>query len=353
MSSCRLETWGGPHLQLPPKGNGSSISAYIFGRASEEYEQDFMRNLHIYSAWEIDEDKRKVLLGHRKESKPQHVFGDILDMVPDEERAKCQAVMDDVMTRFKELKKQYTGDQMKIPAISMQEFNGKKVALTEELLQSLDEILEQVTFKENAYCFKCQHDCPISPRSCPRHRMARWIEVGGHTCDPWTAMGSGGGFCDNATLPAMVWMHAARYFEPDDILMECTPCFDPEPFLQILNQTEQLAADSQSIAMPKHPLSRPTVSLEDCSNRKYSMFVHRYSPIDLGFPTSRRRVYAWFRLDGIVDLKIDEMSMRVMFEDVFFNNINCDASIFFRPDIVDETVMRSHQIAWATKREED
>ena len=223
--------------------------------------------------------------------------------------------------------------------------------------------MSSVSFSEKQWCVKCQAMCDISPRSDPTFKCHRWVEVGGHTCDPWTAIGSHNNFLDPATLPALVWIHSCRFFEPDDVVDECTPLFDPKFFGDILNVTslaEERGEDDELVASqgeppPKHPLSRPTDLQEESTARTYHQFTVRFSPTDLGVPSSRRRVYTWFSLIGVIKQDLDSSGLpRVntwMFEEMFYRKCVVDGSIYMVGDTFEG--MESHRVAWATKRQED
>jgi len=315
-------------------GNGAGVMSQVFGEVGRLLDLgDMSENVVVYSAWDVDPLCRRVLLRHKPSTNARHVFGDLLDRLSTETRTAAQEIMERHVTSFKKLKEERCGTQMHPPSISNSEFEQKRRCLTDSLLQSLEHILGNASFSEEAWCYKHQCMCPISPRSDPELRGLRWIEVGGHTCNPWSNMGSKNQFLDSATLPALAWVWSCRYFQVDDLVTECTPAFKPEPFLDIMNKE------------PSDDLSCP---LREEAASPYAMESLTFSPTDLGFPSLRKRLYAWLWRQRTVQRTIAGDGGSI-FQELFYRTCAADARIFLQAD---PAVRRSHQKAWAEERGE-
>ncbi|CAK0796209.1 unnamed protein product [Prorocentrum cordatum] len=332
-------------------GNCGSVAAYIFGRASDHFSQSFSQNLYVYAAWDKGEVPLKVLAAHSGRGAPERIFADIMDRVPQDSREMLEALVAERLSSFKKLKDDLKGTQQHPPALSQKEFEDIKTSMAGEFVKELNEILSQISFLDSAFCVKHNRRCKISPRSDPRFKTCRWLECAGVTCNPWCAIGSHNNFLDESTLPALTWAHSTRFYEPDDVIMENAPSFKVEPFQEILNASE---VDSPpdwepTMASPKDPLSRPLLWHEGEGARLYCLFQHRFSPVDLGFPTSRKRVYAWFHMAGTIHT-LSEDTMNHVFEEMFFRNCVTDARVFMAASS-DDATFRSHVMGWAQKRQ--
>ena len=184
-------------------------------------------NIVYYSATDCDRVTHRVTSAHT--AGVLHQFGDILGRLPDDVRLKCESIQAAVLSEWKSAKGMLKGSEDHPPQISKEELDEKKVSLSDSYLAALCSELDKTEFNENAWCFKCERMCPISPRSCVDNDMyqGRWTEVGGHTCDPWTSQGSHSNFLDESTLPLLVWIFSSRYYEVDDLVDECTPQWKP------------------------------------------------------------------------------------------------------------------------------
>ena len=338
-------------------GNAGGVAAYIFGWADETYNVDdapFSPNLTVWAACDNSAVSQKILLAHEGRSKPVHVFQDIMDRVPNDVRSVLYVIGDRYIKSYATLEQLHEGSMDTPPKISSDVFDARKEEMAQNMVRELNSVLCQVHFKEKAWCVKHNDYCFISPRSDPRFRSARWIDVGGHTCNPWTPMGSMNHFLDKATIPALVWVHSMRFFEPDDIIVERTPFFEPEAFHKVLNTNLFNGFNGpgfDEMNTPKSHLSRPMRFKEDPASRKYEMFTVRFSPLDLGFPTSRRRVFTWFSLGNVIQQPLSSDMKPLAFETLFFKQIKADASVFLIAST--DEVVDTHQKAWAARRGED
>jgi len=152
-------------------------------------------------------------------------------------------------------------------------------------------------------------------------------------------MGSQSNLLDWSTLPMLVAVFSVRYYEPDDLIDECTPLWKPDLWVAILGDakvryalvqskaiTEDIASAISDEDIPKHPLSRPLCSATDV--RSYDDFSIWFSPLDTGVPSSRNRVYTWFSLVMVVVNIFPKAELPSHFTDIFFSNCMVNASIY-------------------------
>jgi hypothetical protein len=257
------------------------------------------------------------------------------------------------LKEFKSLVILHKGSEAHPPAIDKEKFEERKATLARSYIQDLREILSTTVFEDKAW-YSCSDMCFVSPRSDPRFRAARWSEIGGHTCCPWSAIGSQNNLLDPATLPTMVWGFSTRYYEPDDIISECTPLFKPESWDPIwgdpadvyrMRTSKCCVVDKLAEDMPKHPLSRPLAAGESARSR--TRFSQWYAPWDLGLPNSRKRVYSWHHLRNVLLLNIPEKELGELFRRLFFWKCVADATIYLK---VSEDIHAAHVAEWASKR---
>ena len=73
-------------------------------------------------------------------------------------------------------------------------------------------------------------------------------------------MGGRANWLDEATLPSYVWSYSTRYYEPDHMLGERTPCFKAEVHIDILNR-RSVGEDGRDVSL-KQSLCRPRSALD-------------------------------------------------------------------------------------------
>ena len=165
---------------------------------------------------------------------------------------------------------------------------------------------------------------------------------------------------DEATLVARVWMHANRHFEPDDIIVECVPGLHLDGFSGILNRVDP-DMDLKDLKHERAPSrvmqdldGEASTEIEDSDDNAerqvgYDLFEMRFSPVDLGIPVARNRVYGWFRNRTSVRL-VDNISnnnngrgLHELFQEVFYKKMNTDASIYMASD---KELHRAHKVGW-------
>jgi hypothetical protein len=151
-----------------------------------------------WSAWDIKRASQTVLLQHP--ARFRHVFVNILDRLFEGDRIRLEAIHDRHLREFKDLQEQFAKGQ-----ISESELREQKALLGERMVSQMSSILEQIEFAQEAYCVRCDAQCPISPRDDPTLSDYIWIEAAGNTCCPWSSMCSTTSmWLDAATLPFLV-----------------------------------------------------------------------------------------------------------------------------------------------------
>ena len=315
--------------------------------------------LVLWSACDILPVCEKIACHHVPRSKPLHYFPNILDRLPDRVLEKLVKVETTALAKFQKLKRAYKGDIDFAPTISKVEFEAGKKDMGIAYAKKLKRILQRTVFKRTSWCSFHETECPVSPRECPNLSLKRmrWVEVAGTTCCPWASIGSHNHMMDKATLPCLTWIYASKYYEPDDIVHECSPNFRPEQLERDLNKTDpegedegedESDSDCEGLShhcYPKCPSSRPTDPTRgaDDATRTYKMFSLRFSPVDRGIPMSRKRVYTWFRLSLFVDILVEETCLQSNFQDMFFAECTSNASIYM---VASEQQLLDHQRSW-------
>ena len=182
----------------------------------------------------------------------------------------------------------------------------------------------------------------MSPRSDPIFGKMRWTEVGGNVCRPWSKMGAQHGIIDAATLPMLVWIYSMRFYEPDDILNECVPEFDPNILLRVLNEDDNEA--------PKHHASRP-LRVGEFHTRTLGMFSIKMRPPDVGIPSNGLRVFTHFSLSEFVKSCVPAHLQKDVFKSLFFANA---AAMLVSTWLIVEIFARSSALSgWASALKTD
>ena len=92
-------------------------------------------------------------------------------------------------------------------------WKSKKRVMGAAYCDELNHVLRKTVFLDEVPCQAhpgCL--CPVSPRSDPMFRKARWSEMAGNTCSPFTTIGGGSaGWLHEATLVELVWAHSMRF----------------------------------------------------------------------------------------------------------------------------------------------
>ena len=333
-------------------GVGGSVARQVWERILVEFNsQGLEHQLVIYAVWDTNNTCQQVLANHEPGSRALHRFGDIKDRLPSDARQQLVNIEKDFLgLQYRQLKVAVKGDQDNPPTITADEFEQKKADLGMEYVRALTEILKVTTFEEKAWCLQCEQYCCISPRSDERFRNYRWSEFGGNTCCPISAMNQARtGLLDAATLSVLTWGYSAAFYEPDDVVNECVPSQQEEPFLEMLNGPAQTSALAPQPRRPKHEHVRPLPPGAPLETPRYNPFSLRWSPADGGVPASRRRFWAWYRLTPIIKQLIGMQNMLKLFRELFFRRLAADASIYM---VVPAALQLVHKRGWAAQRGE-
>ena len=193
-------------------------------------------NIVYYSVTDCDHVSHQVAREHV--AGVLHIFGNLLDRLPDGVRNMLEGFQQEFLLKWKSAKDCYKGTTEHPPRISKEELDETKERLSDEYLAALCHVLSRTEFNHFAWCYKCECNCPTSPRQERAWRRGRWTDIGGHTCDPWTSQGAHNNFLDESTLPLLVWIFSAKYYEVDDLVDECTPLWKTELVDAILGDSD-------------------------------------------------------------------------------------------------------------------
>jgi len=222
-----------------------------------------------WSATDVDRTCREMLMEHEPGSRPEHVFGNILERIPadllkslEQKRMRMLAVLEGRMTEAtakgtsKDVLVRYRREQV-------QRLGAKFVAGVTTALQDLD-----ASCYQSCWCYRhSQMCCPVADATQQGPRGLR-LEVAGTTCVAWSSMGASLGWLDSSSLPCLVWCHQQLATLPDLILHENVATFD-----------EQV--------------------LRDILGSKYHINALICTPLDFGIPAQRKRKYTLCRLKSV------------------------------------------------------
>ena len=343
--------------------SGALAAEHVGDRIFTSRGRGLPHKLVHWSACDIMPACERIARHHKPASKPVHYFPNVLDRLPEAALGKLVGLETAALAKFKELKLAYQGNSEVAPTLSNVEFEAAKKSMGLEYAKALKKILRRTVFKRTSWCSFHEMECPVSPREHPDLKKLRWAEVAGTTCCPWASIGSHNQLMDKATLPCLTWIYANRYYEPDDIVHECSPNFRPEQLLEDLNKgdgedegegdSDGEVSEAEGFSQrcyPKCPSSRPTDPARGGkdADRTYSMFTIKFSPKDRGIPESRRRVYSWFRLNPFIELLVGEKRLQSNFQEMFFAECTLDASMYM---VASEPLMATHQRSWIDARD--
>ena len=85
--------------------------------------------------------------------------------------------------------------------------------------------------------------------------------------------------------------------------------------------------------------------------RAYQSFHIIISPVDLGIPSNRKRIYSWYRLTPVVSCILPYASMTDAFQDMFFSRCVLTSSIY--TDALPEDKLTAYRKHWCELRGED
>jgi hypothetical protein len=151
-----------------------------------------------YAATEIMVAARSVLTRHV--AKFRHLFGDVLERVPEAQRKVLIATSREYLQQNKVATAELKGGSM-----SQESYARLRQDLGSQLLAELSSQLQQIEFEESAWCYVHEKKCFVSPRFDPDFKNFLWLEAAGNTCCPWSAMSTGQGGLTKP--PCRFWLH--------------------------------------------------------------------------------------------------------------------------------------------------
>ena len=214
------------------------------------------------------------------------MFGDLLRRVSSKTRRQLRA-------RYSEAEKLVTArarDGEDLKAVQTQE----GTAMMKDCLALLD--AEPRSLHDTAFCFKCKQHCRHYGPADQDRAMSR-MSVAGTTCTPWSRMGSKKQWAAFCTVVFAAWASEVKFWNPDFILHECTEDFD----VQLLH---------------------------DIFGGGFVLFTVKFSPVDLGIPVSRPRVWTlgFNRARVVCHLPF----ARETFGKFFFRRLQLDGHIYWQ-----------------------
>jgi hypothetical protein len=208
--------------------------------------------VRLYSACEIDERARELLLLRQGIHAPEHVFGDILDRVEGVVLAKLIKLQ----TKFLE-KAQQAGLTDK-----------KRGKLGKQMVAAMRALLETMPFTDTAHCHRHGKQCPLKPCGPDGKAITEQmlIDAAGTTCKAWSHMRRGScraKWLHESTLPCLVWIYWLKHYAPDAFLHECTARFDHTQISMTLQDffTVPLVFSPVDIGIPSHRLRKYTIGI--------------------------------------------------------------------------------------------
>eukprot|EP00971_Amphidinium_carterae_P120048 2377931-Amphidinium_carterae.1 len=197
------------------------------------------------------------------------------------------------------------------------EFVHEKETLTEMYLVFLLEAYSEVEFNSEAWCYKHNRCCPLSPRAHREYRKHFWVDISGSTCVSWSRVGKQAGWLHSSAKVFMTWLFQRRFLQPEVIVHECTPTFPHAIFTRVLN----LELESQMKCIWARDTSEPEVGWD-----VQSMVI---SPKDIGCPASRERrsarEYSLITFKGLVGVSARAFEN---FHELFGAPCSCSANIY-------------------------
>ena len=209
--------------------------------------------MRVHSATDINHDCRKVLMSYQPPHGPEHVFGDILDRLPEQAKDRLIARQLYYKQQFEKASGNGTSPHGGVSKRNLAREVGNR--FIQETINIL--LQERGMLCDQAFCYRHECNCPIFPDGLAGHQFH--LEIAGSVCTPWSLQGAGLGWLDPASLPFMVWAIQLKKAQPHAFLHECTPSFPVDVLAQIVDEFKVEAAT--------------------------------FCPTDFGIPQSRRRVY--------------------------------------------------------------
>jgi hypothetical protein len=271
------------------------------------------KGFKFHSACDFAKGPRCALMSHVEASAPLHVFGDVLDRLPQGARHAVVGILNRKMRQWRSTCRQHGKSSVTATLL--------KKKLGQSLLREVCAILNVTEFVSEAWCYKHGHMCPVDPRLDPESSDLVWMEVAGTVCKPWSQMGSQGEWLDMTSVACLTWLFSMRYYQPSMILHECTPSFKIQQLFKLLRQGSMLS--------PLCPFSEP----------RWKMKTEKLCPTDFGIPTRRQRRYSYLWASSGL-----QMRCGMTVKDIFGRELSVSGDQYFVAD--DEQVqLRTRTLA--------
>lgn len=274
-------------------------------------------NVVFYSACDVAPEARQCLLAHGRQSRPRHVFGDLLDRLYPTDKEELDIIVDQCIRGWhRYLEGAQEGQRPKA------EIMAEKKRLGSEMRGLLLAFLSEVEFRPDSFCYVHEQRCPLDPKD--DWWLKDWfhIEVAGNTCTPWSTIGQLGGWLSPCTLPVAVWATHQRFLGTNAVVNECTPLWEAV----VLNKE---VFTNVSAEIPKSNRYKG-------SSRYYFQSLC-FNSTDMGIPVSRERRWSlWFRADS------PQLCHMPHFADIFFRSLACSSAVFLKAsaELLAEDIMQ-------------
>ena len=287
------------------------MSSLSESEAEAEAEAD--RCCMHYSATDISPLCQRALLGHPPSSQPLHVFGDILDRVPEKLLAELKSIEQDKMLAFEQAlaarsllvaadltKEEAESEQLGLDMVQYKAQLGQEMA--DLMCKKLRECSEQKGFNTTAWCVRHNKFCNLDPRTHPKvaNTGVLFLEAAGPNCPPWSSMSARKDrWLSSSTLLALVWAFTTRSLHFDAVIHENAPGWD-DHFTKCIFAGQHWRQHVQ--AQPAQP--QPAQPYPKKRKRQPGDFESDYlclqpppiCPTQFGRPSRRKRSYTvWIK----------------------------------------------------------
>ena len=251
------------------------------------------RTVCSYSASDINDHARQALLGHCRDSMPEHVFGDIVKRLPAHIEEQARLVTEDALANG----------------------TGRPDEDGLALVKALRAVLSKTSFQDQNYCYRHNRGCPLSPSAprCCQGLAPISMQVAGVMCTPWSSMNAGKfvKWFNVATLPCMVLVYYLLEIQPHIIIIENVRHFDFETFVEPF-----------------------------LVNNLYKHCVLPLSPVDEGIPTGQSRKFLIClnvsKFSGLLTKSLEPAPlMETVFHRTLIKNVGVYSDVVSQKDVLD------------------
>ncbi|CAE7828524.1 unnamed protein product [Symbiodinium sp. CCMP2592] len=277
-----------------------------------------------HHATDVDKHCRSILMHHAEPWRPQCLFRDILERTPDFAQKLLESerleILDEIGLGEKSRKRKAPGTFTSAIAERGRGFIQKAVTL---LLKNMPKD------GPKALCGRHARNCCVNPAVPLQSELGPKpliLHVSGFNCYDWSSMGVGLKFLGPSSLPFAQWVAERKRFQEPIVVAECTMNFD---FFHL-----------QKMMEPEYPSEKS--------------FALRVSPVMLGEPVERVRMYMFFLSNEMTWRQSESVERQTagwasdLFVRIFHHNVvmsPCDK--FQSPeqmvrDFIKKTAMKQH-----------